>query len=113
MLRTIGVGLVSSLLSVCATIAVLSWVADEDIADLPIKPTSLTFQIDGVEKVELDTTDEAVGLNVYINKPFSCKEIVESLRIISLPIGEKLYSPYCHNINDGLIKITYIETVSV
>ena len=113
MMRTVGVGLVTSLLSVCATIAALNWILDEDITEIFTDPTSLTFQIDGIEKVELDTASRTIGLNVFINKPLNCKQVIDSLGIMPLPVGEKVYSPDCRTINSGLIKITYIETISV
>ena len=113
MMRAVGVGLVTSLLSVCATVAVLSWRIGEDTTDVFEDPASLTFQVDGIEKVELDTASQTIGLNVFISKPLNCKQVIDKLGIMPLPVGEKVYSPDCRTVNSSLIKITYIETISV
>jgi hypothetical protein len=103
---------VVSLLSVILTLVAIVWiVSDEPNVSLDNSP-AVTVNKDGIEKVELDLFKKSIVLNVFLFKPVSCEQIIEILEIKSFPVKEKIYTPTCHIINDRLVKIIYIETLS-
>ena len=113
MMKYVGVGLAAALLSACVTLAAISWMVSEDQDNSLATPSTLAFNEDGIDKVEFEVSGQSISLRVFLSKPMNCSQIFETLGIESLPIKEKIYSPTCHKINDTLVKITYIETISV
>lgn len=113
MMRFLGIGLITGFLFVCATVVVLNWVVNEDPAKFFSSTSILDVKEDGIERVEMEMSEQTLSLNVFLNKPLTCSHVIDTLGIVPLIVNNKTYSPSCYQKTNNLLKITYIETVSI
>ena len=66
----------------------------------------------GIEHLAIEYLDDSVLLNVKLNKPLTCDEILEIMDINDLPLRDKVYVPVCTTITLSSAVITYKEKKS-
>jgi len=66
-----------------------------------------------IGKVEIETKDRQIFLNIHLNKPVSCIQAIKVLKISDLSINGKIYIPICSMINYHLLRIKYEEAISI
>jgi hypothetical protein len=76
-----------------------------------LTPHSLVSQTTGIKRVDVEFSSRKIYLSVYLEKPLSCKRVIDVLGVGPLSIKTHTYVPTCNVINDELIKITYEEAI--
>lgn len=66
----------------------------------------------GIHSIETKYLKHSVYMNVYLNFPISCKNVIDTLGIKPFKNREREYTPTCQVVNDSLIQITYSAQVT-
>jgi hypothetical protein len=66
-----------------------------------------------IDKIKLESNGTTMYLNVFLNHPLSCKQVITILGIEKVPVKTKVYLPVCTVIRDNYIKIKFEEEVIV
>lgn len=74
--------------------------------------TDIDIQQTAIDKVKADFKGKTMYLNVFLNKPRTCKQVVDELGLDHIAINKKVYSPTCIIIKDDFIKIIFEEEIS-
>ena len=91
---------------VIATIFVASWL-------LNTKPAIFNQDTDIVRSIDAEFIDRTIYLNVHLKKYISCEEVVK-LGVQSFDVKNNTYRiAGCSHVSDLLIKIVYIQLVTV
>jgi hypothetical protein len=104
--KSLGTLLVAGALSLVITIAISAWLeSPEETLLYPVEQ--------GIEKIDVEFGRNTIHLNVYLNRPLTCKQVIKQLGIETLPVKNKVYSPTCSTVSDNFIKIVYAESLTV
>lgn len=60
-----------------------------------------------IDRMEVEFNKDEMYLNIYLNHPVTCKEIIQVVGIQSFAVKNIDYVPSCSIINDKLVRITY------
>lgn len=74
---------------------------------------SSALERSGIKDLNVEYLDGKIYLNVELNTPKTCAELVHSLRIQPLVIKTRTYNPACSKISDTLMRITYTQSIIV
>lgn len=106
MKKHLGCGIVATLLLLAFLALVLSWMINDD----PIDP-ALQNNVNGVHKIDIRVYNRRIYVDVYLDNPKTCNDVVKILGIRPLVLRSKLFVPSCTEVNPRLIKIIYGETI--
>lgn len=67
----------------------------------------------GIGKVEIEIKGQRIFMNIHLDEPMSCNQVLRILEISNLDIDGKTYSPVCNVIHYYLLRVNYEETVSI
>ena len=111
MKKLLGNSLFTIMLSLLLTTITLNWAITGNPAKSFLTPHSLVSQTTGIKRVDVEFSSRKIYLSVYLERPLSCKNVIDVLGIGQLSIKAHTYVPTCTVINDELIKITYNEAI--
>jgi hypothetical protein len=101
------------LLSLVLTVLTLNWIINDDITKCFLDPVFFSVESEAISNVDVEFSNRKIFLNVHLNQPMTCKEVITLLGIESFSIKEKVYAPSCSRIDKNLVKITYGEVIQV
>jgi hypothetical protein len=67
----------------------------------------------GIKDLDVEYVDGKIYLNVELNTPKTCIELVDSLKIQPIVIKSRTYQPSCTKISDTLMRVTYTQSISI
>lgn len=76
------------------------------------EPVSLNINNSSIRSVDIEFRNNKMNLNVHLNQPASCKQIIKVLGIQSITVRNRLYSPSCSLVDGLLMRIVYSEAVT-
>jgi hypothetical protein len=92
---------------ITAVLAAGAFVVYDDIdPDVEVKKTA-------IEKVRIEFRGKSIYLNVFLNQPQTCNQVITELGVEQLPVKSKIYVPACTIIKDDYIKIVFEEKITV
>ena len=94
MRRSLVILAVATVLSVVASVSVVSWLEHDD-------------------SMSIEFSDNKILLNVPLRSPKTCQEVFDELGIDDIPYKGKVYSPVCTTVKPTLIVVTYKEKVMI
>lgn len=75
--------------------------------------SSSKFPIENVDtaivSMEVEFNDREMYLNIYLNRPLTCEQVIQTVGIQSFMVKNTDYVPSCEIVNTNLIKITYTQ----
>lgn len=86
---------------------------NDDISKSFLEPVFLNVKNEAISSIDVEFSDRKIYLNVYLNQPMTCKEVITLLGIESFSLKDKIYAPSCSRIDKNLVKITYGEVIQV
>lgn len=90
-----------------------NWFYTGDFAKFFLLSHYIESKSEHIEAVDVEFEDRTVILNVRVRKPMTCVKVITELGINNIVVGNKIFEPICKPVNKNLIKIFYIEVVSV
>jgi hypothetical protein len=66
-----------------------------------------------IDQVKIEFHGRSIHLNVFLNQPQTCKQVITELGVETLPIKQKIFSPTCTIVHDDYIKIVFEEQILV
>jgi hypothetical protein len=82
----------------------LCWLYAEDEIDVPKT---------AIDQVKIEFRGKAIHLNVFLNHPQTCKQVITELGVETLPVKKKVFTPSCTIVKDDYIKIVFEEQIMV
>jgi hypothetical protein len=98
-------------LSILVTIITINWAMTGDPLKLFLTPQSLSSNVAGIERVDVEFSNRKIFLSVHLDKPLTCNQVIKALGINQFVIKSRKYVPNCSIVNNELVKITYNEVV--
>ena len=62
-----------------------------------------------IDQVKTEFSGKTLFLNVFLNQPRTCKEVIDELGLERIPVDTTLYLPTCVIVKDNYIKIRFEE----
>jgi len=62
-----------------------------------------------IDQVKTEFNGNTLFLNVFLNQPRTCKEVIDELGLERIPVDTTLYLPICIIVKDNYIKIRFEE----
>lgn len=81
------------------------WLYDES--------TPIDFQKSAIDRVKVEFRGKSIHLNVFLNTPQTCKQVITELGVEKLPVKKKIYTPFCTEVKDDFIRIVFEEELIV
>lgn len=75
--------------------------------------TDIDTRQSSIDKVKADFKGKTMYLNVFLNQPRSCGEIISELGLDHIAINKKIYSPTCIVVKDDFIRIIFEEEIPI
>lgn len=97
---------------VAATLT-MNWLINEDPTESFLKPVTTSEASGEIKNVEFEFYRNKIYLNVHLNSPLTCKEVIERLGITNFVIKDREYIPSCAVVSKSLIQITYVSGVQI
>lgn len=98
---------------VIATIFVANWLLNINPIKSFIEPAIFEKDTSVVRSIDAEFIDKTVYLNVHLKKYISCEEVIK-LGVQSFDVKNNTYRiAGCSHVSDLLIKIVYIQMVTV
>ena len=66
-----------------------------------------------IDKVNVEFRGRSILLNVFLNHPQTCKQVIAELGVETLPVKKKVFTPSCTVVKDDYIKIVFEEEILV
>jgi hypothetical protein len=105
---------ISSIIAIVGTIIIMNWLINEDPTQWFLSPVSVSeFSNTGISHLDIEFKNNAIHLNVALEKTMSCNQIINVLGVENLNVKEKIYVPVCKIINPKLAVITYREVTTI
>lgn len=111
MLHTSRTLIISGVLLLVLIATAVYWV--DNVEESLLISSADTSLSSGIEKIDIEFSKRKIYLNVHISKPLTCKEVIDTLGIQTLPIKEKVFVPTCSAVSKELIRVVYTEAISV
>jgi hypothetical protein len=67
----------------------------------------------GIKDLDVEYVGGKIYLNVELNSPKTCPELIESLGIQPIIIKSKTYQPSCSKVSDTVMRVTYTQAMSI
>jgi hypothetical protein len=104
-------------LSIAAKIAaiggilVLYWLVSDDSTKAYLKHIPDSYGSTDISSVSITIGDKDILFNISINKPMTCKDILEIFPT-SVPLRDKTYLPTCTTVEPTYVILTYKEQLT-
>lgn len=105
--------LIVSLLILIGSVVIANLYFTGDPGKFFLLAQKLEFTSDIIHNVDVEFGDRKVYLNVRLNSPATCKQVVKDLGINNIIIGEKTFMPTCRAVSKKLISIVYAEVTTL
>jgi len=109
--HTLGKTLAVATLSLVSAIVIIYAIERTDPARSLIESTALGRS--GIKDLDVEYVDGKIYLNIELNTPKTCNELVDSLKIQTIVIKRRTYQPTCMKISDTLMRVTYTQSISI
>lgn len=105
----LGTSLYTAGLAFVMSTFTLGWLMDDRP---PGESFSLASTNDGINNIDLEFKNNAVHLNVHIDRPMTCDQVSTSLNLKSINVEDKVLIPECSKITTDLVIIVYREYIT-
>ncbi len=109
-LVTVGI---SVTLAFIGSVLILNWLVNDDMTKTFLTHATEEHRQTGIKELSLETKGSEILLNVELNRPMSCPDVIEILGVENLPLRGKLYEPVCTVIGPKVMVIVYKEHVKI
>ena len=103
----------SACVSFVTAIVLMNWLTNEDPTKSFLRPVAMTEVSGEIKNVEIEFFKNKIYLDVHLNSPLTCPDVVERLGITSFVVKDREYIPDCKVLSESLIRITYLGGVQV
>lgn len=85
------------------------FVRQDDSSEFFHNPNTLQGKQEGIDRVDVEFSEHNINLQVYLNTPQTCADVIRLLGIGAFVVQHKQFIPSCQEVGADLIKVVYTE----